>query len=111
MTLLNATELLKVTRLQERILWFLLDKDSYAVEIRNAIFDVTDGQVFVGDGTLYPALQSLEQANFLESYMNDHDLQIRGGYRRKMYTITAKGKVVLEREDILRHKLKCWQSS
>ena len=111
MNLLESAELLKITRLQERILWFLLDKDSYAVEIRNAIFDVTDAQVFVVDGTLYPALQSLEQAKFLESYMNDHDLQVRGGYRRKMYTITAKGKAVLERENILRHKLKCWQSN
>lgn len=111
MTLVRHEELLKLTILKERILYFLLEKDSYGGEIRNAIFDVTDAEVDIGDGTLYPALQSLEKGGLIKSYWDDSDLEIRAGNRRKMYTITYKGKITVEQEEILRQKLKFWKPS
>lgn len=111
MTLVGHEELLKVTRLKERILYFLLERDSYGGEIRKAIFDVTEAEVDIGDGTLYPALRSLEKDGFLDSYWDDSDLEIRGGNRRKMYTITPKGKRTVEQEESLRQKLIFWKPS
>lgn len=111
MNLVEHDELLKITRLKERILYFLLEKDSYGGEIRNAIFDVTDAEVDIGDGTLYPALQSLEKGCFIKSYWDDSNLDIRAGNRRKMYTITPKGRMIIEQEEIVRQKLKFWNPS
>lgn len=109
MNLVGHNELLKLTRLKERILYFLLEKDSYGGEIRNAILDVTDAEVDIGDGTLYPALQSLEKGGLIKSYWDDTNLEIRAGNRRKMYTITSKGKIIIEKEEFLRQKLKFWK--
>lgn len=40
--------------------------------------------------------------------MDDTNINIRGGNRKKMYTITSKGKAILEEEVRIRERLNGW---
>ncbi len=90
------------------MLCFLVNRDSYGVEIRNVIFELTDGNLYLGEGNLYPSLHKLEKGGFVKSYMSDISLDVRGGNRRKMYTITLQGRDFIDGEDEFRQRLKNW---
>jgi PadR family transcriptional regulator, regulatory protein PadR len=63
-------------------------KDMYGFEIVKALQMKSNNLYKMSEGTLYPALQRLEQKNYLKSYWGDSDT----GGRRKYYGITEDGK-------------------
>ena len=111
LVLITHKENSKLTRLEERILYFLLKRDSYGSEIREAILEVTEGEIYLVDGTLYPALQQLEKMKLLESYWEEKNLERRRGKRRRMYTITPKGTNAIQKEENVRLYLRDWEKT
>lgn len=62
-------------------------KDMYGFEIIKCLEIKSRNVYTMSEGTLYPALQRLEQKKLLKSYWGDSD----AGGRRKYYTITENG--------------------
>jgi PadR family transcriptional regulator PadR len=58
-----------------------------------AIRDVSDGELDLAEGTVYPALYRLEGAGLLASAWTTV-----GGRRRRVYRLTKRGRARLERE-------------
>lgn len=63
-------------------------KDSYGFEIVKSLQLKSNNLYKMSEGTLYPALQRLEQKKYLKSYWGDSE----AGGRRKYYSITELGK-------------------
>lgn len=81
------------------LLLSLIEKeDLYGYEIARRLKEKSNDSYFMGEGTLYPALQRLEKRKLVTSYWGDSE----SGGRRKYYNITPDGK----RE--LAAKLKEW---
>lgn len=73
------------------VLQLLSQKDMYGYEIIEALRCGSNDLFDLKTGTLYPLLHSLEEKNYLSSYeVND------GTKSRKYYTLTSKGKKLLE---------------
>jgi PadR family transcriptional regulator PadR len=53
---------------------------------------ISEGTFDLQEGTVYPALHRLEQAGFIKSRWAS-----AGGRRRRVYTLTARGRTQLER--------------
>ena len=77
------------------ILSILNRKDMYGYEMIKEI-DLRSKCIFsFKEGTLYPILHNLENANYIESYWDDSN----SGRKRKYYKITDNGKkLLLEKE-------------
>ena len=73
------------------ILSILNRKDMYGYEMIKEIDLRSKGIFSFKEGTLYPILHNLENANYIESYWDDSN----GGRKRKYYKITANGKKFL----------------
>lgn len=76
------------------ILSILSHKDSYGYEIIKYATEFSEGGLNMETGQLYPILRSLEREEIIESYWH----QPTGERKRRYYTLTAKGKHVLEDE-------------
>ena len=77
------------------ILSILNRKDMYGYEMTKEIDLRSKGIFSFKEGTLYPILHNLENANYIESYWDDSN----GGRKRKYYKITDNGKkLLLEKE-------------
>lgn len=63
-------------------------KDMYGFEIIKSLKAKSNDLYSMSEGTLYPALQRLEQKKLLKSYWGDSE----AGGRRKYYNITEQGK-------------------
>lgn len=63
-------------------------KDMYGFEIVKNLQSKSNNLYKMSEGTLYPALQRLEQKKYLKSYWGDSET----GGRRKYYSITELGK-------------------
>lgn len=63
-------------------------KDMYGFEIVKYLQEKSNNLYKMSEGTLYPALQRLEQKKLLKSYWGNSDT----GGRRKYYNITEQGK-------------------
>ncbi len=75
------------------LLLSLLNKeDMYGYQIAHQLKEVSESVFALKEGTLYPMLHSLENADAIESYWVDAE----SGKRRKYYRITKKGKRVLK---------------
>ena len=59
--LITHEENSKLTRLEERILYFLLKRDSYGNEIREAICKVTEGEIYLVDGTFIYGFKAIRE--------------------------------------------------
>lgn len=77
------------------ILSILNRKDMYGYEMIKEIDLRYKGIFSFKEGTLYPILHNLENANYIESYWDDSN----SGRKRKYYKITDNGKkLLLEKE-------------
>lgn len=77
------------------ILSILNRKDMYGYEMIKEIDLRSNGIFSFKEGTLYPILHNLENANYIEAYWDDSN----GGRKRKYYKITDNGKnFLLEKE-------------
>lgn len=72
----------------------ILQADRYGFEIVKLLHEKSNNYYKMSEGTLYPALQRLEQKKLLESYWGDSDT----GGRRKYYHITEQGKKELTKK-------------
>lgn len=73
------------------VLSLLSREDMYGYQITQTLRNDTDNVFEMKEGTLYPLLHGLENANAIESYWADAD----NGKRRKYYHITVYGKKLL----------------
>jgi len=69
-------------------------KDMYGFEIIKNLEMKSNHLYSMSEGTLYPALQRLEQKKLLKSYWGDSE----AGGRRKYYNITETGKKELSKK-------------
>ena len=74
------------------ILSILNRKDMYGYEMIKEIDLRSKGIFSFKEGTLYPILHNLENANYIESYWDDSN----SGRKRKYYSITESGKEQIE---------------
>jgi len=74
--------------------------DAYAVPVRKSLSEYRS----VTMGSVYSALDRLEQKGFLRSYMGGITPE-KGGKRKRMYCITGSGKQILLETRLLREKL------
>ena len=73
------------------ILSILNRKDMYGYEMIKEIDLRSKGIFSFKEGTLYPILHTLENANYIEAYWDDSN----SGRKRKYYKITESGKKIL----------------
>ena len=86
-TLMHSSELLKGT-LQTIVLKVLKDHGKmYGYEITQRVNELSDGQILLTEGALYPTLHKLEAEGLLHT-----ETMMTGKRVRKYYTLTADGK-------------------
>lgn len=74
--------------IQTIILKLLEDNDKmYGYEISQKVKELTNGEIILKEGALYPALHKLEAENLLETYTEVFENRVR-----KYYTLTSDGK-------------------
>ncbi|MCX7710216.1 MAG: PadR family transcriptional regulator [Clostridia bacterium] len=76
------------------LLSLIAQKDMYGFEIIKNLKTKSNDLYSMSEGTLYPALQRMEQKKYLRSYWGDSDT----GGRRKYYAITETGKKELSKK-------------
>ena len=76
------------------ILTFLSKKESYGYEIIQEIKKISDNQLELGEGTLYPVLHKLEKKKLIQSTWKVAE----NGRKRKYYSISKEGKKELASE-------------
>ena len=72
------------------------DGEFHGYEIAKAIRDDRDARVLTGYGTLYRALDRLEQMGFLKSRWEDPTVRVAGRPPRRLYVLTAAGEAALQ---------------
>ncbi len=75
---------------QSALLQALVSGDGYGLELIERVRDRTDGRISLHQGSVYPALRSLERDGLVESYEKEA-IPERGGRPRRYYRITAEG--------------------
>ena len=70
--------------LQMQILWLLNRKDTHGYELMKNLNEIKKTKIT--QGTLYPALQRLEELNLIKS---------KKGKRKIIYSLTSKGKKIM----------------
>jgi DNA-binding PadR family transcriptional regulator len=73
------------------LLSIIREKDSYGYEINKTIEEWTDGKFTLTEATLYTSFKRLVQQGYLTSYWMQSD----SNKKRKYYSITKKGKDLL----------------
>jgi len=70
-----------------------LSKPNHGYGIMQMVEEMTKGRVTLGPGTLYGALNSLQEKKWIMMYSQDDESR-----KKKEYLITEKGKEVLDNE-------------
>jgi len=70
------------------VLGILYKEETYGYDIIDKIKNLSNGEVLMKEGTLYPLLKSLKSNQFLHSSWKNSKL----GKARKYYSITEQGK-------------------
>ena len=76
------------------VLSILAQGESYGYEIIQAVRRLSGGEIEWSDGMLYPVLHRLERDELVKSEWREAD----SGRERKYYTLTAKGRELLNAE-------------
>ena len=72
----------------------LLKDDAYGLAIRHALKDHASRTVTIG--AVHGTVNRLEKKGFIESHLGGSS-ELRGGRRKRLFTITAEGKSILEK--------------
>lgn len=72
------------------LLQALIKGSSFGLELISRVEEMTNGEVKLHQGTVYPLLRALENEGLLESYEGE-PLPERGGRPRRYYKLTAEG--------------------
>ncbi|MFY0650998.1 MAG: helix-turn-helix transcriptional regulator [Cyclobacteriaceae bacterium] len=86
------------------LLIIMLKEDAYGLAIRKALKEQADRTVTIG--AVHGTVNRLESKGFIESSLGGAT-ESRGGRRKRIFTITAAGKKVLEKSRDL--KVNLWQ--
>lgn len=70
------------------LLSLLKSQTMYGYEISKTIKNLTQNELSIGEGTLYPALKRLQEKKLIENYFIELDANKK---KRKYYKITEKG--------------------
>ncbi|MBK9516196.1 MAG: helix-turn-helix transcriptional regulator [Anaeromyxobacter sp.] len=73
------------------LLQVLISGPGFGLDLIDRARTRTGGAVRLNQGSVYPALRSLESSGLIESYEEADPTGIRGGRPRRYYRITAKG--------------------
>jgi PadR family transcriptional regulator PadR len=73
------------------LLQALVRGESYGLELIERVAQQTHGQIRLNQGSVYPALQDMEEEGLVESREGD-PLPERGGRPRRYFHLTAEGK-------------------
>ncbi|AIO18832.1 lineage-specific thermal regulator protein [Candidatus Izimaplasma bacterium HR1] len=76
------------------LLSIISDKDSYGYEINKKIEDMTNSDFVFTEATLYTSFKRLVKLDYLKTYW----LESTSNKKRKYYSITNKGKSMLEKQ-------------
>ncbi len=76
------------------VLTILQQEDSYGYQIIQRMTNLSEGDIQLTTGTLYPFLHSLANDGLVESYWQE----VENAPRRKYYKLTDKGEEALLRE-------------
>lgn len=77
------------------VLSVLAKGEAHGYEVLRRIEEAGSGALELKEGTLYPALYRLEQAGLVAAKW-ESEKETRRGPRRRIYRLTAKGKLQLE---------------
>ncbi len=93
-----------ITRMEEMILLSVLhlEDNAYLVAIQDYLSDITKKKISLT--SVHLPLSRLEKIKYLESEMGDATA-VRGGRRKKIYTVTNAGLEALESQRNLSNKL------
>ena len=80
------------------ILLALADGDRHGYAIKQDVEARTDGAIRLGPGTLYEAIQRLQEAGFIEERAGQTDAANGQQAQRRYYTLTPRGWDVLRDE-------------
>jgi PadR family transcriptional regulator, regulatory protein PadR len=84
---------------EEIIMLTMLHKQRYGIEIIDMVWHMSDGNIDINFGSLYPALQKLSKRGFIQETeppeIPSEDLHDRCGHRRKYYLLTEYGHMAL----------------
>ena len=72
------------------LLQALISGDGYGLDLIERVKKRTNGQVVLGQGSVYPALRDLEEEGLVRSYEGE-PMPERGGRPRRYYKLTAAG--------------------
>jgi len=72
------------------LLQALVGGDGYGLDLIERVRERTDGRISLHQGSVYPALRSLEREGLVESYEGEVTPE-RGGRPRRYYRLTAEG--------------------
>lgn len=84
------------------LLVVMLKEDAYGLAIRSALKDQAKRTVTIG--AIHGTVNRLEKKGFVESNMSDAT-DVRGGRRKRIFTVTASGKKALEKSKDLKVSL------
>ncbi|HEY2030783.1 MAG TPA: PadR family transcriptional regulator [Myxococcales bacterium] len=76
---------------QAALLQALIRGPGYGLDLIDRVREQTDGRVDLKNGSVYPALRTLEREGFVTSYEADASRE-RGGRPRRYYKLTAEGR-------------------
>ena len=93
-----------ITRMEEMILLSVLhlEDNAYLVAIQDYLSDITRKKISLT--SVHLPLSRLEKIKYLDSEMGD-STAVRGGRRKKIYSVTSAGLEALERQRNLSNKL------
>ncbi len=84
------------------LLQVLVSGEGYGLELIDRVAKRTGGKMKLHEGSVYPALRSLERDGFIKSFDGAEPVPERGGRPRRYYKLTAKGaKAVSEQTSII----------
>lgn len=83
------------------LLQALVSDRGYGLDLIERVRERTNGRIALGQGSIYPALRSLEREGLVVSYEADASPE-RGGRPRRYYELTAEGRrVALEQRQAI----------
>ncbi|MEO1146256.1 MAG: PadR family transcriptional regulator [Cyanobacteria bacterium J06638_22] len=100
---------LSLTKLEEEILYLLMGREMYGLQIVQAYEQVSQGKRKLSIGTLYPTLSRMEGRGLVTSHLVSRPEDDKGGARRKLFRITLQGSRALNHQDDFRKALHAWQ--
>lgn len=75
---------------QAALLQALIRGESYGLELIERVEKQSSGRVRLHQGSVYPALRTLEEEGLVQSYDGESNTE-RGGRPRRYYRLTAEG--------------------